>query len=231
MKNKIVKIVLTALLVVCIIPAGAFAAEDHNVMLASNEPETIIKDNDITWLKEESADTRAWYGLDNSDAKFPKGSRVSVRWIDKESDPQEVERYQELVDKNIEFRCKNTGQYSIWQVTDPKNEALSLQSPVQLYIQIGDDWDEEDVRAYYIDEGQDEEVEVERANVVSPDGSRNFLKLTVKHLGAPLLITEESSFAASVWTHFQPAVTIGLLLIVIIVIASAALIKKRNKSK
>ena len=70
---------------------------------------------------------------------------------------------------------------------------------------------------------------LDNGNGVFPDGSDNFVKLTVNHLDAPLLIAEEAPFVASVWAHLQPVVIIAVVLIIAIIVV--ILIKKKNESK
>ena len=42
----------------------------------------VVKDNGITWLKEESDGTSAWYGIDNSQGLIESGSFFWVMWLD-----------------------------------------------------------------------------------------------------------------------------------------------------
>ena len=56
-----------------------------------------------------------------------------------------------------------------------------LNKTVNLYVQIGDDWDKEDLQAYYITQGKDESVQVQYGTATYPEGTDEFGVMTLQH--------------------------------------------------
>ena len=53
---------------------------------------------------------------------------------------------------------------------------------VKFYIQLGEDWDKEDINSVFISSGEDEIVDVSYADSMScPEGKKEFAILTLKH--------------------------------------------------
>ena len=139
---------------------------------------------DVTWIKEESDGTDAWYGLDNSEGQFELGSRFWVRWLSKEKDKEEWEYYY----SNLDEKHKNavdSGRLWIFLagVTAPNGqEYKEFNKEVKFYIQLGEDWDKEDINSVFISSGEDEIVDVSYADSMScPEGKKEFAILTLKH--------------------------------------------------
>ena len=139
---------------------------------------------DVTWVKEESDGTSAWYGVDNSEGEFELGSRFWVRWLNKEKDKEEWEYYY----NNLDEKHKNavdSGRLWIFLagVTAPNGqEYKEFNKEVKFYIQLGEDWDKEDINSVFISSGEDEIVDVSYADSMScPEGKKEFARLTLKH--------------------------------------------------
>ena len=143
----------------------------------------IVK-KDMTWLKEESDGTSAWYGIDNSEGIFESGSRFWVRWLSKEEYPEEWEHYYNNLDENHK-NAVDSGRLWIFLVgiTAPNGqEYKEFNKEVPFYIQLGEDWDKDDINAVFISREADEVIDVEYVDDMEyPDGNGEFAKLTLKH--------------------------------------------------
>ena len=56
-----------------------------------------------------------------------------------------------------------------------------LSEPIKFYVQIGDDWDREDLEAFYITQGEDEKVPVTFGTENYPEGEDEFGIMTLSH--------------------------------------------------
>ena len=138
----------------------------------------------VTWIKEESGGTYAWYGIDNSKRNFKDGSRFWVRWLSKEENPNEWKDYYEKIDDEHKNSVKND---RLWifltGVTSPDGtEYKKLEDNNDFYIQLGSDWDEDDIVAMFVADDVDEKVNVSfLSDFSSPEGNRQFAKLILTH--------------------------------------------------
>ena len=163
-----------------------------------------IDGNKMIWVREESLDhydpvtgepviTGTWYGVDNSSGVFAKGSRFWVRWLHPEYDRKEWLEYYEKLDEEHKRRAQKE---KLWifltGVTGPDGqEYTNLNVNVPYYIQLGDDWDAEDVTALYISKYGDEMVNVEfdtvegynsrSENICFPETTRSYARLILRH--------------------------------------------------
>ena len=138
----------------------------------------------MTWVKEESDGTYAWYGVDNSEGEFELGSRFWIRWLSKEKDKEEWEYYYNNLDEKHK-NAVNPGRLWIFLagVTAPNGQDYKeFNKDVKFYIQLGEDWDKEDINSVFISSGEDEIVDVSYADSMScPEGKKEFARLTLKH--------------------------------------------------
>jgi len=112
----------------------------------------------ISWLREESYGTAAWYGFDNSEGALPEGSIVSVKWYGKDD-----EGYSEKLEKaakGIQSLGIVAEKDKIWvfelnaykKVKDDngtvKYEKVSDfdGKKLKMYIELGNDWDMNDAK-------------------------------------------------------------------------------------
>ena len=166
-----------------------------NYVSANGTTSAEITHNGVIWLKEESDGTSAWYGVDNSQGTFAKGSRFWVRWLSAENDPKE---YQEYFEKLDEAHKKQVEENKLWifltGVTGPDGKDytdLGIDVKIPYYIQLGDDWDEEDVNALFISGTEDEPVDVrfgtvesfnsEFENINFPETTGSYARLLLRH--------------------------------------------------
>ena len=218
---------------------------------------TEVVKKDVTWVKEESDGTSAWYGLDNSEGEFELGSRFWVRWLSK--DKEEWEYYY----NNLDEKHKNavdSGRLWIFLagVTAPNGQEYEgFNKEVKFYIQLGEDWDKEDINAVFISSGEDEILDVSYVDdISSPAGTQEFARLTLKHFSpyavydnltdeerAALMESENKDEANSdndnvmyrVWSLFTtgdtatPLLLTGLAVLVIASGATLIFLKKKRK--
>ncbi len=143
-----------------------------------------VEEHGMIYLKEESDSTSAWYAIDNSEGIFEIGSRFWVRWLSKENDPDEWWYYY----KNLDDEYKNSvdsGRLWIFLtgVTAPNGEEYTnFNANLPYYIELGEDWDEEDINAVFIGRGSDEIVDITYIyDMKYPAGKKEFAKLVLKH--------------------------------------------------
>lgn len=153
-----------------------------------------ITDNKIIWLKETSGGTSAWYGIDNSNGTFKIGSKFWVKWLNPEIDKEEFEKYYNRLD---DAHKKKVEENKLWifltGVTDPDgNEYTNLNGTLNYYIQIGEDWDKGDIKAIFIDDNQDDVLDVSYENLECPEGTFEFAKLSMKHF-SPYAVYDENT--------------------------------------
>ena len=144
----------------------------------------MIKDYGMTWLKEDSDGSYAWYGIDNSSGAFELGSRFWVRWISEEKDPLIWKVYYDKLDDEHKFLVENN---KLWiflvGVTAPDGtEYHILNANVPFYIQLGSDWDKDDINALFIADDSDEIINLTYLDSMKyPEGDGKFVKVILKH--------------------------------------------------
>lgn len=147
------------------------------------------------WLKESSDGESTWYGLDNTNSVFTEGSRFWVRWLGREDDKEEWNKYYEQLDDEYKKKVEDN---KLWiflcGVTDPDgNEYTTLATSTNLYVQLGSDWDKDDIQAVFISQAIDEPVEsIEYISDFknSPTGTGDYAKLKLKHF-SPYAVYDE----------------------------------------
>lgn len=151
-----------------------------------------VTGDEVIWLKEDSEGESSWYGLDNRQGIFAKGSRFWVRWLS-EKDGAEYQEYFEQLDAEHK---KQAEENKLWifltgVIAPDGTEYTNLDLNVPYYIQLGDEWDEEDVKAVFISKIADEPVSVsfstvaefnrQFGNINFPVASGSFARLLLKH--------------------------------------------------
>ena len=139
--------------------------------------------NGIIWIKEESYDpylgydTAAWYGFDNSNGIFENGSRAYVHWYNKEQNPEKFSD----IDETHEVEDNNCYYFEVGVIKPDGTSYAQLSEPIKFYVQIGDDWDREDLEAFYITQSEDEKVPVTFGTENYPEGEDEFGIMTLSH--------------------------------------------------
>ena len=152
-----------------------------------------IKGDDVTWLREESDGTSAWYGLDNSKKNFEKGSKFWVKMLS--SKDEEFEKYYDMLDDDVKKEAEND---KLWiflvGVTNPDGtEFNKMELPSSLYVQLGDDWDMDDINALFIASDKDEQLFTEINTLTQgPFKGKKFAELTLEHF-SPYVIYDAAT--------------------------------------
>ncbi len=145
--------------------------------------------NGIVWLLEESDGTSAWYGIDNRANTFVSGSRFYVQWLNTREHPEAFADIDEETRQQVE---ENRGWlFRIGVIAPDGTRYSTLPTPVNVYVQIGDDWDKDDLRGFYIQAGEDESVEVTYVEGMPyPEGFDEFGVMKLRHF-SPYFIYDE----------------------------------------
>ena len=157
-----------------------------------------VKENGLVWIKNESnesTDKPIWYAIDNSNGIFEKGSRFEIRRLEEKSSKDDWEKYKALFDdKHLKEVNQDKLEIFLVGVTGPDGkEYTKLNSDLSLYVKLGSDWDEDDIVAVFLGEGNNEEVNLEYIESMScPGGIDRFAKLTLKHF-SPYAIYEKTA--------------------------------------
>lgn len=124
--------------------------------------------SNIIWMQTEHKWWNTWYGLDIGEKVFPDGSRrrvfsdgsiLQITW-------RETTNRQDLSDLGVDqdkIMSIEDRRYSIFdiKVIAPTGETYTtLEVPVNLYVQIGTDWDKNDLEAYYVGTGVNDDQKV-----------------------------------------------------------------------
>ncbi len=136
--------------------------------------------NGIVWLREESDGTAAWYGVDNSARTFESGSRFYVQWLNTTEHPEAFADIDEEIRQQVE---ENRGWlFKIGVIAPDGTRYSTLSNPVNVYVQIGDDWDKGDLQGFYVQQGADENVEVSYVEGWPyPEGTDEFGVMQLNH--------------------------------------------------
>ena len=125
---------------------------------------TLPEDDSILWLREESAGKAAWYGFDNSDGALPSGSIISVHWIGKEEEMSLFTQLQDKVDSVLAQHDREVEKDRDWifELNAYKkgggllNNAFANDAMMKVYVEIGEDWDADDINTIWLDQNQQE---------------------------------------------------------------------------
>ncbi len=148
----------------------------------------------MVWLKETSDGTSAWYGIDNSKGVFRIGSRFWVMWLSEKESPETYKKYWDMLDEDHKRAMESiNGWIFLIGVTDPDGEDYKKFSEdengetdeekiVPTYVQIGDDWDEDELVGVFISETEDEDIVTTFVNDFEfPEGLDTFGKMMLRH--------------------------------------------------
>ena len=173
-----------------------------------------VSENGIIWLREESYDsnlgrnTAAWYGLDNTSGIFKKGSRFYVQWLNENDHPEAFAN----IDSNTkaEVEDDNGWLFKVGVIAPDGTRYEKLDEKVDLYVQIGDDWDRDDLAAFYISQGEDENIPVRYETSDYPEGEDEFGIMTLSHFSPYFIydkLTDEEKAEADESTKTGDEVT------------------------
>ena len=136
------------------------------------------------WLREESEGTRAWYGLklpENYDV--PSDTYFYVEWVPYEQ-LIDMPEYQNL-DESVRLQIDNNRGWLFYAgLVDGLGNKIDVDFGdefAELYVQIGDDWNLEDLKSVYVTNNKDEHIEVSSQELEYPGGKDTFGVLKLKH--------------------------------------------------
>jgi|GEM_PF-1520570 len=165
---------------------GIYAVEPENEGATTTE----IDGEGEFWLNYVDPENgeKFWVGLNNSEGAFEDGSTFWMNVV--EEGTNAYERYYAQVDKDV--KEKIDGEKSVMFVAGVTKadgtEYGALGQPVELYVQIGEDWDINDTEAVFIGLEEDEELRTEFVEKVVPgDDDSRFVKLEIAHF-SPYMI-------------------------------------------
>ena len=170
------------------------------------------------WIMEDAEGSTTLFGLKNENDIFGSGSTF---WIEEHKSGS---RYDDLYNKlDAEHKAGVEANKHIMfdvGVTDQSGTEYSqLAKPVSLYIQIPDDWDENQIKAAFISSQTDEEVPVK---VEDNDGGTKFAVMTVYHF-SPYIIYDKSDAASTPAAEKSPNTGDTFNPIILIVVAVIAI--------
>ena len=154
-------------------------------------PENTDKNNTI-WLREESDGSSSWYGLNNSSGIFQNGSRFYVQWLSEKEHPEAFKN----IDKKTraEVEDDNGWLFNVGVIAPDGTQYKQLEKTVDFYVQIGDDWDKEDLKGFYISQGVDESIPVRYSTANYPEGTDEFGIMSLSHF-SPYFIYDQLTAA------------------------------------
>ena len=145
----------------------------------------------ITWVRESSGGTAAWYGFDNSDGVLPEGATVAVRWIGAKENPEEYAKYVDeakasgkLFEDNklwvFEVKAFDS---DINEIKDFGKDEDGNPRKMKFYIEYGNDWDVDDVIAFFVDtEGENPEFwDISLETKTINDEEKRFIAAKLSH--------------------------------------------------
>ncbi len=136
----------------------------------------VVKDNGITWLKEESGGSSAWYGIENSQGLIEPGSLFWVMWLDAENDADIYHHYYDYLDDQPQA-SNDTQRLFLYGVVNPEGVEENIVAPsVPMYIQLGEDWAEDDIKKTFPG-SPDAPVEITFKQMEFPGGTGMFAEV------------------------------------------------------
>ncbi len=136
----------------------------------------VVQDNGITWLKEESDGTSAWYGIDNSQGLIEPGTIFWVKWLDAENDADIYHYYFDALDDTLKQQ-NITQRLFLYGIVNPEGtEESGFVNSVPMYIQLGEDWAEEDIKNTFTNDS-DNPTEISFKEMECPNGTDLFAEV------------------------------------------------------
>jgi len=190
-----------------------------------------LSDEKITWLKYDNKGTTTWFGIDNNEAGFEEGSYFWVEYINTDNSNTHWNSLDDTRKNEIE-----DDNYMLFEIGVAKSnfeEYTTLSKSVPLYVQIQDDWDTNDLKAVFIQDGEDEDTSVEFfGNYSYPDGKDNFAKLTLNHF-SPYVVYDELTKEQQHSSTQPPAPNTGdnssIVMITLLVVSCAVIVYTKKK--
>lgn len=164
-----------------------------NYVSSNGTTSAVVNPNGMTWLKEESGGSSAWYGIDNSENIFPENSMFYVRWLSEEDGEDYIKYYNQIDHRYI--KEVESGRIYIFLV-GVRNLATGEEitnfngKELNLLIQIGEDWDKDDIQAVFIEDNANEIIGSSYKSAEYPGGTGDFASLTLNHF-SPYIVYDK----------------------------------------
>lgn len=160
-----------------------------NYVSTDGTTSAVVKPGDTTWVKEDSDNTYAWYGVEDVDGILPANAMLYVRWLSKEADGADFEKYYNQIDHKYITEVEKDRMYIFLvgvKYIDENGQVQefnfkNLGKKLNLLIQLGEDWDKDDIQAVFIEDNANEIIESSYKNVEYPSGNGDFANLTLNH--------------------------------------------------
>ena len=154
---------------------------------------TVKKSKGITWLREESDGSAAWYGFEDPNEVLPEGARVSVKWKDLDRNEYwyifDIFKYGGLLPEKV-------WQFDL-QALDSNNELITdfNGNTLNIYVEIGEDWDLDEITALYsrLDDKTKETWDLTTKEITIDGKKRTFAVFSPKHFSPHYLVDKMSS--------------------------------------
>lgn len=157
-------------------------------------------EHDIIWLKESSEGMTTWFGLDNTDGTFEKGSRFWVRILNENEDPAAWQDAYNQLDQSIKDAIEDE-QVMLFEagMTAVDGKVYGeFDSKTGLFVQIPAGWDEDDTEIVYVNEAAEVQFAESATTQSYAQGEGRFLTADLSHFscyGIYDRLTEEEKTA------------------------------------
>jgi len=142
------------------------------------------------WLKESAGGMSTWYALDNSNDIFKHGDRFHVKWLDEDENTDVWNSdYDRLDDSWRNVIDKNKMMMVSVGVTGDDFEYSGLKGKTNLYVQLPDGWNKDEIKAVCVIDGTDEAIHISSESIDYPEGSGNFGVLELTHFSTYIILT------------------------------------------
>jgi len=169
-----------------------------------------FKPGKVSWFCEESNGKESWYGVDipylETDSKCLSALNpfFYFEWVpyEKLKEKPEYNSLDESVKSSIDHDKCSMFYAGLIECGGNKLDLDALfideededKKYVELYVEIGKDWDLEDLKSVYIADGPDEHIEVRSETMICPDGQeRTFGVLKLKHFSPYFIFDSKNS--------------------------------------
>jgi len=183
-----------------------------------------LDESGVLWLKEEAGGKTVWYGIDLSNSALPldRHMRVTARCLTEQDGDYDV--FQNIIDEANRTIAKSGSLFHIG-ILGNDGSGMAPQDPLGVYVQLDDDWNPADVRAFCALAGEDEFVHVDRVERSYPGGTDMFARLELNTF-LPHFIFEKLSAALDLPRTGDES-RLGLWLALLALCAAGARMRRR----
>ena len=175
---------------------------DHTFYEKNGKTSVVLKNSGISWLREASGGTDAWYGFENSDKDnpaLPEGSVVSVQWYNSR-DPEYKEKLKEatkglstlkIIPEDDKIWIFELDAYKKTESGDYEQVSAFDGKKIKVYIELGRDWDMSDIGAIWSDQAEKRTTKIveEEINGVK----KHFVRLELDHFSQYAVYDEQKA--------------------------------------